>query len=193
MPYVRAKDTVEYASHLNVFYCVEEVWWLESGEFSQFYNHNTGRVFFFFFQAEDGIRDYKVTGVQTCALPIYLARVGSARHLRVHDHAAGQRCVERDLADDDRDHRALARLRLGLAGGDHVQACVEQGRVRAVSVAGGLLGQLDLADRLELAAPCAPQPAERRPVLEAAPPEAFVDPLGRDLLPAARAHGLDVG
>src|SRR2546426_2885008 len=27
---------------------------------------------FFFFQAEDGIRDYKVTGVQTCALPILL-------------------------------------------------------------------------------------------------------------------------
>src|SRR5256885_5720930 len=27
--------------------------------------------YFFFFQAEDGIRDYKVTGVQTCALPIY--------------------------------------------------------------------------------------------------------------------------
>src|SRR5256885_16883541 len=27
---------------------------------------------FFFFQAEDGIRDYKVTGVQTCALPIYV-------------------------------------------------------------------------------------------------------------------------
>src|SRR5256885_2711016 len=32
---------------------------------------NVGVVcFFFFFQAEDGIRDYKVTGVQTCALPI---------------------------------------------------------------------------------------------------------------------------
>src|SRR5256885_141841 len=29
-------------------------------------------VMFFFFQAEDGIRDYKVTGVQTCALPISL-------------------------------------------------------------------------------------------------------------------------
>src|SRR5256885_14095688 len=28
------------------------------------------RYDFFFFQAEDGIRDYKVTGVQTCALPI---------------------------------------------------------------------------------------------------------------------------
>src|SRR2546427_6979753 len=26
--------------------------------------------FFFFFQAEDGIRDLTVTGVQTCALPI---------------------------------------------------------------------------------------------------------------------------
>ena len=25
---------------------------------------------FFFFQAEDGIRDWSVTGVQTCALPI---------------------------------------------------------------------------------------------------------------------------
>src|SRR5215467_8877109 len=32
--------------------------------------------FFFFFQAEDGIRDYKVTGVQTCALPIS-ANLGS--------------------------------------------------------------------------------------------------------------------
>src|SRR5436309_4531911 len=27
-------------------------------------------IFFFFFQAEDGIRDFHVTGVQTCALPI---------------------------------------------------------------------------------------------------------------------------
>src|SRR5256885_4093415 len=29
-----------------------------------------GSICCFFFQAEDGIRDYKVTGVQTCALPI---------------------------------------------------------------------------------------------------------------------------
>ena len=28
--------------------------------------------FFFFFQAEDGIRDTSVTGVQTCALPIFM-------------------------------------------------------------------------------------------------------------------------
>ena len=30
---------------------------------------------FFFFQAEDGIRDYDVTGVQTCALPILRSRI----------------------------------------------------------------------------------------------------------------------
>src|SRR2546429_322591 len=30
-----------------------------------------GVILFFFFQAEDGIRDVAVTGVQTCALPIY--------------------------------------------------------------------------------------------------------------------------
>src|SRR2546430_12686370 len=35
--------------------------------------------FFFFFQAEDGIRDLTVTGVQTCALPIYPA---SALHTK---------------------------------------------------------------------------------------------------------------
>src|SRR2546427_3116248 len=31
------------------------------------------RVIFFFFQAEDGIRDLTVTGVQTCALPILMS------------------------------------------------------------------------------------------------------------------------
>src|SRR2546427_11785281 len=33
--------------------------------------------FFFFFQAEDGIRDLTVTGVQTCALPIHSVEVAS--------------------------------------------------------------------------------------------------------------------
>src|SRR5262249_57245487 len=33
----------------------------------------SGSCLFFFFQAEDGIRDWSVTGVQTCALPIYAA------------------------------------------------------------------------------------------------------------------------
>src|SRR5256885_8287584 len=42
---------------------------------------------FFFFQAEDGIRDYKVTGVQTCALPICFPEEWRKRH--------GARLVER--------------------------------------------------------------------------------------------------
>src|SRR5215211_2260423 len=37
---------------------------------------------FFFFQAEDGIRDHCVTGVQTCALPIWLSG-GQRRRLDV--------------------------------------------------------------------------------------------------------------
>src|SRR5256885_11501587 len=39
-------------------------------------------VIVFFFQAEDGIRDYKVTGVQTCALPISTARGPAGRSRR---------------------------------------------------------------------------------------------------------------
>src|SRR3989441_139096 len=39
-------------------------------------------IFFFFFQAEDGIRDKLVTGVQTCALPILLKRDACSAALR---------------------------------------------------------------------------------------------------------------
>src|SRR2546430_5361244 len=38
-------------------------------------------LFFFFFQAEDGIRDLTVTGVQTCALPILCRSALGARPL----------------------------------------------------------------------------------------------------------------
>src|SRR6478752_9377831 len=38
--------------------------------------------FFFFFQAEDGIRDVAVTGVQTCALPISSLRVPAGPGIR---------------------------------------------------------------------------------------------------------------
>src|SRR5207248_8412267 len=40
--------------------------------------HRLFFLFFFFFQAEDGIRDRTVTGVQTCALPI----LGAITNLR---------------------------------------------------------------------------------------------------------------
>src|SRR3989449_6965451 len=41
--------------------------------------------FFFFFQAEDGIRDVAVTGVQTCALPISFSGGGDSGSLIVTD------------------------------------------------------------------------------------------------------------
>src|ERR1022692_4862485 len=51
----------------------------------------------FFFQAEDGIRDYKVTGVQTCALPIcehnWICFHAAGIH-RLLDQFARVRCVD---------------------------------------------------------------------------------------------------
>src|SRR5256886_7684556 len=41
---------------------------------------------FFFFQAEDGIRDLTVTGVQTCALPISASLAGGIATLDRHMH-----------------------------------------------------------------------------------------------------------
>src|SRR2546429_6606004 len=57
-------------------------------------------VLYFFFQAEDGIRDVAVTGVQTCALPIYLHYVFDlwVQHWRTH-RATGEVIVVR-YADD---------------------------------------------------------------------------------------------
>src|SRR5688500_19757344 len=40
---------------------------------------------YFFIQSEDGIRDYKVTGVQTCALPIYRPQPAFPRAARLRD------------------------------------------------------------------------------------------------------------
>ena len=42
-------------------------------------------LFFFFFQAEDGIRDWSVTGVQTCALPISITE-----HVHLFSDSAGR-------------------------------------------------------------------------------------------------------
>src|SRR5256886_6456143 len=89
-------------------------------------------IFFFFFQAEDGIRDLTVTGVQTCALPISergarsrracsslaprgrrvrravlgsleTARAGGRRRLDPHEAAAGEpRSEERRVGKECR-------------------------------------------------------------------------------------------
>src|SRR5205807_7389019 len=48
----------------------------------------------FFFQAEDGIRDYKVTGVQTCAIPIFARRARQpGRPAPARTRAAGTRAA----------------------------------------------------------------------------------------------------
>src|SRR2546422_6415637 len=49
--------------------------------------------FVFFFQAEDGIRDVAVTGVQTCALPIYRRHTGRSSERRAR-LCAGQEDVD---------------------------------------------------------------------------------------------------
>src|SRR5215475_1739578 len=45
--------------------------------------------FFFFFQAEDGIRDFHVTGVQTCALPISQALLCRPKLMLVDELSLG--------------------------------------------------------------------------------------------------------
>src|SRR5256885_9131017 len=53
----------------------------------------------FFFQAEDGIRDYKVTGVQTCALPISpRPEPEAAGSSAARSAAQSRRCSLRHLA-----------------------------------------------------------------------------------------------
>src|SRR5690606_41942342 len=54
---------------------------------------------FFFFQAEDGIRDFHVTGVQTCALPIYVgigfaSKIFSAFSRKFSIHSGSFLCAE---------------------------------------------------------------------------------------------------
>src|SRR5258706_10759408 len=71
---------------------------------------------YFFFQAEDGIRDWSVTGVQTCALPILRRRRGAADHgardgrARGADRRAGRAPAARAAGGGARRRRG-ARLR----------------------------------------------------------------------------------
>src|SRR5574344_2495884 len=58
---------------------------------------------FFFFQAEDGIRDDLVTGVQTCALPIYIRARLHGTSYRIHSNRL---CREKRHAWSEREQRA---------------------------------------------------------------------------------------
>src|SRR5438876_11477611 len=56
--------------------------------------------FAFFFQAEDGIRDGRVTGVQTCALPIFLIdHDGLDAAGRIHSRDAGEQRDRHDRSE----------------------------------------------------------------------------------------------
>src|SRR3712207_7426065 len=74
-------------------------------------------VFFFFFQAEDGIRDIGVTGVQTCALPIFLLSTIVTSHplpfgaARIAAAAPGSEVIV--MVDDDADPGEVAE-RMGI-------------------------------------------------------------------------------
>src|SRR5215469_4663748 len=59
---------------------------------------------FFFFQAEDGIRDLYVTGVQTCALPIFDREWGRSLRARHEERVMKLRTAMRS-APADRDGR----------------------------------------------------------------------------------------
>src|SRR5947209_13941882 len=89
---------------------------------------STSCLFFFFFQAEDGIRDIGVTGVQTCALPIWnalrtssaAAFVGSERRAkrRRPQNSSVKHSFEPDVARvlvTSSDKRAAIHLQIGRA------------------------------------------------------------------------------
>src|SRR5690606_41815950 len=85
----------------------------------------------FFFQAEDGIRDFHVTGVQTCALPIGTASpTAEIRRLRlIPDGVVPSTARQPGLwggSGHHRAHRALARVQ-GLLGPDSVVTAVVRG------------------------------------------------------------------
>src|SRR5437016_6698415 len=75
-----------------------------------FSRSDLGSMCFFFFQAEDGIRDWSVTGVQTCALPI-------SPHLysrtALHGEALGRELAAADVVVDRKSVRVGKGVDLG--------------------------------------------------------------------------------
>src|SRR5882762_1928439 len=74
-------------------------------------------MFFFFFQAEDGIRDSSVTGVQTCALPI-CREVDRCRSTA--EHALEELLLLLEIAADRVGHQVLSAEGLGILETDPI-------------------------------------------------------------------------
>src|SRR5256885_11206313 len=124
---------------------------------------------FFFFQAEDGIRDYKVTGVQTCALPILSIRSSiMAGALKVEiDHLAHDEAADQHPSRARHEHHAAHRMgpeKLDVARAGDIDEDHHRDR-QGADDDGGSLGfhrhRLDLALHLLAVAQHARQVAER--------------------------------
>src|SRR5438034_11382635 len=164
--------------------------------------------YFFFFQAEDGIRDHCVTGVQTCALPIS-ARAHAAhveREHRLHEVEAGLHVVALYYGDGGGHVEAGERLpaarapearleRVAVEAGavgrvpDREPAVGDLGRLRHALRPGGGAGDGDLAP-VEDRAERLPEAARARAAIGDLIMLALV--LERALAGPDRAHDLDV-
>src|SRR2546430_9441575 len=98
------------------------------------YRRDDTILLFFFFQAEDGIRDLTVTGVQTCALPIFgmkidhrkisVAQTADVRPIeQLQEEAVRSRANKRvvvfqglEVRPSERPQRGLGRVRLAFEG-----------------------------------------------------------------------------
>src|SRR5690606_8584165 len=87
-------------------------------------------LFFFFFQAEDGIRDFHVTGVQTCALPI----LEQSRRTQTGQHQYHEQqelpLQAQALSPARRPGRSLRRRRTAAENGPVVAMALGPGRLR---------------------------------------------------------------
>src|SRR6267154_1979482 len=120
--------------------------------------------FFFFFQAEDGIRDGRVTGVQTCALPIFSSAAPDRRWQRANSRApAGRRAEPEAGARPCRSARPARSARAGADLGGGRRALGGAGTVAAAAKAVGAASV-----RCEAAAHLAPRWSARRDGLAAA-------------------------
>src|SRR6266436_7158998 len=93
--------------------------------------------FVFFFQAEDGIRDVAVTGVQTCALPIYASDLGELTVGEVIRHLAGYYPAPREAGE------LIGAVGLAEQAGTRLRR-LSGGQRRRVDLALGLVGRPEL-------------------------------------------------
>src|SRR5690606_26091909 len=112
----------------------------------------------FFFQAEDGIRDFHVTGVQTCALPILIHGVGGAAgeigHIRIEEDGALCGCGQRGCLETIASATGIVRM---------VKEMVSSGRETALAAAvrADTLSTRDVFREMEAGDPVAEEVIDR--------------------------------